>query len=454
MSTFEITPQLLYAYVLGALDPKTEIEFTDYLESSGSDFPWAELGECQNITALLPSFSAFTDVPPIIKERLFKRIANGTGDTVPVKRSGMRIAKPQRREEKEEIPAEPEIIIPEPTKRKTFLQQTYERIQKAEEPVPETPLTEERPEQKRPPSEGNQKRSAIRPGSVTQVLRRNEQPDKPADTPEEYDEPVDSTPEPTPQPPKKKRASKRVDLEVKPEPEELEENGEQFYDESSEGIDGDSNDNSLQEFAPRDTEILRPADPPSKIRRVELMQKRITLEAFQQGSVPSGIFWIVTLVLLSVIIGVYVTLSSQINTVATADSSVKNVNKTITMNQDLLFFLNSSKNIRLGNLRGTADFPNAYGKFFYNPETATGYLQLTNLFSLSSNLGFQLWAGKDNYFIQIGSVQRPQQSVEQFVISNLPDLLKEGFTVLIVTEEKPGVQLFRPSQIICMTGNL
>ncbi len=45
---------LLYAYAIGCLDTEENIELENYL-NSGDEYPWQELGEYQNLVALLPS---------------------------------------------------------------------------------------------------------------------------------------------------------------------------------------------------------------------------------------------------------------------------------------------------------------------------------------------------------------------------------------------------------------
>ncbi|KAB2907158.1 MAG: collagen-like protein [Ignavibacteriales bacterium] len=64
---------LIQAFALGALDKDEFIETVHAIESS-DDFAWQELGEYQNLTALLVSFIDPKDVPPHLIEHILTKI--------------------------------------------------------------------------------------------------------------------------------------------------------------------------------------------------------------------------------------------------------------------------------------------------------------------------------------------------------------------------------------------
>lgn len=63
----------IHAYALGCLDKDEYIELTEYLEGN-SDFNWVELGEFQNLAALLPSFLQMEDPAASVKNKVAQRL--------------------------------------------------------------------------------------------------------------------------------------------------------------------------------------------------------------------------------------------------------------------------------------------------------------------------------------------------------------------------------------------
>jgi hypothetical protein len=64
---------LLYAYALGCLDRDDFEKLIEHLESSES-FPWQELGEYQNLAALLPSFLNVEEPSPGLKDKVARKL--------------------------------------------------------------------------------------------------------------------------------------------------------------------------------------------------------------------------------------------------------------------------------------------------------------------------------------------------------------------------------------------
>lgn len=73
MSDQEKYNAYIHAYSLGCLDKDEFIELTEYLEGS-SDFNWVELGEFQNLAALLPSFLQIENPAPSVKNKVAQRL--------------------------------------------------------------------------------------------------------------------------------------------------------------------------------------------------------------------------------------------------------------------------------------------------------------------------------------------------------------------------------------------
>ena len=63
----------LFAFALGCLDKEDFIELMEFIDAGGS-FPWQELGEYQNLCALLPSFLNVEEAPATTKDKVARRL--------------------------------------------------------------------------------------------------------------------------------------------------------------------------------------------------------------------------------------------------------------------------------------------------------------------------------------------------------------------------------------------
>lgn len=64
---------LMYAYALGCLDEEDKKLMFDYFKAGG-DHPWQDLGELQNLTALLPSFLTIEEPSPTLKDKVARTL--------------------------------------------------------------------------------------------------------------------------------------------------------------------------------------------------------------------------------------------------------------------------------------------------------------------------------------------------------------------------------------------
>ncbi|MBE2280659.1 MAG: hypothetical protein IAE91_09720 [Ignavibacteriaceae bacterium] len=202
----------------------------------------------------------------------------------------------------------------------------------------------------------------------------------------------------------------------------------------------------------------QPPPPPQIIERI------VEVNNAKNTGISQGLFWGVTsaivliLCLLIVVFFLDMTETKQmvnkkVDELNIAINANQNLRNTVSINQDLLFFLSNSGTIGVANLFGTIDHPDAAGKFFYNPVAKDGYLQLGGLFTFDTNKGFQLWMKSDGKITKLGEVVLVTQNLQFFKIKNLPDLNIPMKADLFVTEE-PVTGSLNPSQIVCLTGML
>ena len=64
---------LLFAYSLGCLDKEDLLELNEFFQT-GNEFPWQELGEYQNLAALLPSILNMETPTEEIKDKVARKL--------------------------------------------------------------------------------------------------------------------------------------------------------------------------------------------------------------------------------------------------------------------------------------------------------------------------------------------------------------------------------------------
>ena len=64
---------LLHAYALGCLNKQDFSDLKKYFRS-GQSFEWAELGEYQNLSAMLPAILNIDSPPPQLKDKVARRL--------------------------------------------------------------------------------------------------------------------------------------------------------------------------------------------------------------------------------------------------------------------------------------------------------------------------------------------------------------------------------------------
>jgi anti-sigma-K factor RskA len=79
---------LLFAYAVGCLDKQDLLELNEFFQT-GNEFPWQELGEYQNLTALLPAILNMETPGPEIKDKVARKLYRIKNEKYTKKNSGV-----------------------------------------------------------------------------------------------------------------------------------------------------------------------------------------------------------------------------------------------------------------------------------------------------------------------------------------------------------------------------
>ena len=436
----------LFAFALGCLDKEDFIELMEFIDAGGS-FPWQELGEYQNLCALLPSFLNVEEPPAGTKDKVARRLYRYRDEKRGVEpKSAVPTSSPFARTR---------TLISEPAKKAVNKPQVINTLpdisHEEEEIVPPTDFKSDFSPVRRS-VEGN------RPQQGTQVDKRLKQtiPDRNKYS-SEQEQPEITYPAPPVQ-----------DEHKAPDTSEFIIN--QDFDEipSHDANDSDANESSMHLNIPESPIIQEPEAPKKsedeleKIRKmvVENVQKESTPvesgnEQKHSGSVISArTFFLFITLLIAVIAAMYMLFTSKIDKInkstdgkiaheiqkVTAQKSIHQEVEQLLLNKDLL----------LVPLKGTYKSADAFGRIIYDMGTGTGFLQIGNLPATNAQLGYQLWIDVNGVKSPIGSPSEFGSGglqVDYFRISKIPEYGVKQKISFFVTQENMGSTPEVPSHV-------
>ena len=488
---------LIQAYTLGCLSKEEIQNLVNYLEE-GNEYDWEQLGEYQNLVALL---SSFLDVesPPLQVSQAFER---------EFEKLIIFEENKQKREAVEPEPVEEEEAEEEDDSlsMKSFLSQTYDSVKDGK-------VKED--EQVRARSSESQQRSQTggRPLQTTQLRMRDVQ------EPQTRDEEIQRIGENILEDdPRDYRLSKEIppedlmrDLEDAMRDEE-QEHVPEVYPEAGRIMDEETDDDEDEypgrkyggsQFPPEedeydqqhperieleDSRVIAKADeqeeeepeeepaatvpaPPKEEqspggllaairnsgklsqvesvdgKQIELSQRNTTLEVKVTGTVTYPVFWIVTLFVIAIIIGFYILLSSQISDTKKETVTARQSVETLTSAEyRFLNFLKSGDPIANSNLSGKEAGNEASGIFYINLNNRSGYLQLVNLHFSDSKKQFQAWVLDGQAYKKIGAPFYAADNITYVPINAIQEFNYPGEKEIIITLETIGAQVFAPNR--------
>lgn len=477
---------LIQAFALGALDKDDFIEIVHVLQTN-EDFATQELGEYQNLTALLVSFINPKEVPSHSLDRILAKI-DEIGVTATSRSSDRKtISFTKLTSFVDEPDAPKENDAPESSE----IAGSTNDIDAQEDVDPYSLI---RSQQSRPSN--NRQPGFQRPAPMTQISGRG------GDTPPRPGQP--GAPEISPDSSIPGKSAEEIDEDSGLIP-HIGRQGipseSEYYNEIPEvqhGIIASDLEMEINEPSSEDAPV-HPISP-LRARRKQLIEQEVIEDADSaesedevitagyddnlvavekqkrklnpirgavidvSGSVTATAFWgvigimvicfsIVVYFLYSMFSGTEERLDAKLNELGATQAKTELLRNTVMMNQNLLLFISTVKTAGIVNLYGTEDYSEAYGKLFYAVKEKKGFLQFSNIMSFNSGKGFQLWIQQDGKYMKAGGINLPKQNVEFFELNDLPDLSQTGtFNILMTEENASGAET--PSNNVILTGLL
>lgn len=434
----------LYAFTLGCLEKDEYIELKQHLQSGG-DFNYAELGEYQNLTALLPAILNIETPGHHVKDKVARKLyrlrdkieAKKTAERDVKEKSEDTAKKTSERDVKEKSedtakkktapPAEQKPAPPIPPPR-------------PEEPEPPQPVIEEQEEEKASelfneeiPKTKTEEFEVVKPKRKTAEFFRPKQETqirerfRPVDEPEFYPD------------------------EELPQEEEITEEEEIAEEEFKLGDTHEdfAVDDEPEKYDEPETVTLPPVEPP----KGEYYNKSIQPESGKKNYVYIlGGFLLFFLIVLGIIFA-YINLSSDVKTykqeVQQLNSELRSLSMQVESNREIQSIIESG-DARIVNLSGTNLNPSGSGKVIMNLENNKGFLQISQMPSLPEEKAYQIWVqmGEGSYSL---GVVRPVERVEYYPLQ-VP-IVRKGENVRFFVTEEPVNGSERPGRKVYLEGN-
>ena len=182
-------------------------------------------------------------------------------------------------------------------------------------------------------------------------------------------------------------------------------------------------------------------------KQIELSQRNTTLEVKVTGTVTYPVFWIVTLFIIFIIVGFYILLSSQISDTKKETVTTRQSVETLTSSEyRFLNFLKSGDPIANSNLSGREAGNEATGIFYINLNNRSGYFQLVNLHFSDSKKQFQAWVLDGQTYKKIGAPFYAADNITYVPINAIQEFNYPGEKEIIITLETIGAQVYAPNR--------
>jgi hypothetical protein len=437
---------LMHSYSVGCLDLSDKKIMLDYFKTGG-DFAWQELGEFQNLAALLPSFLEIEEPNPQIKDKVARKLYRLKEQKKPDRTTQQQISKPEVPKFLDKQKAE-EISLPSqiPSFKST---KTDLPIQKVDWDIPEedaakqTAVSKEKIDDYKP----------VRP-----IQRKVLEPERPQQTQ------IDAV---------SSRDQQERSKIPEQEHEDLLSSGP-ILSNKFEILDDLSFDEVSKQDKPRpelftsleikdeskiDTRDFAPITPVSTSSyETNITPPKVSSPTAQQVvEVPAGaskglIFILFFLSIISIGV-VYYLLNSQIKKsevkiTEALTNSTKSFENVMLSNQQLNEILNSPK-FQVAYLDGSNRVPDSFGKLFFDQETKRGILQLSNLPKPGADKIYKIWFNVNGSFIGRDVIYN--SSSQYFLIPNIPEIIESSSGAILITEEAAGESV-QPSKNIFYTG--
>jgi len=431
----------IYAYCLGCLDREDLYSFIDQLNSAG-DINMQELGEFQNLVALLPGILKM-ELPDLqVKDKVARKLYRIKNEVKQVRRQN-RLKTVEIISIADEVPkVEPvntfDQIRPDPIEESPIqVEEIPEPVKDKTEPIEDIPAPVDDPdnvidEAKIVTLKPRRTTEYQRPSHVTQIKGR------------------ESGNLFTPYIPKKED-----DLKVPDEhPEYIEDQiHEEKYPEEEETI----NYEEYQESSEPEPIVENIPPPRYNPPAVEDFSYKGPVPKIQEPGKKNYALMIVSFLTFFVIVILLLVLYMKLTSdVSVLKKDIENQSKKITSlsmqlssNKEIQDMLNSP-NIKIVNLTGTNLNKSGYGKLIIRTERGTGFIQLAQMPALAQDKVYQLWLTISGATVPLGTF-KPTESLGYY--SFRIRLTESNEAAFKVTEEPLEGSKY-PSNRIYLVGNL
>ena len=392
--------ELIYAFALGCLDIDEQSKFIDYI-AIDPNFNWTELGEYQNLAALLPSILTIENPDTNVKAKVAKKLYS---------------FKDEIRAKKKKLTSE--IAKNEPKKQETFdNKETKSGTVEEKENIKANNI-----ENKVVPPELKTE-EIFRPSQSTQIKGRDLKSflEKKKKTAEEETHASKETQE--------SKETKEQDKIVLPD----------------EGI-------KLEEEKPTEKEkiVKEIIDTPKKSTYVPYRERKTYVETKSKNYSP--VIFLLFVLMIAGFLWLYFSTSSKMlklqQDVNKLTYQVSSLTTSFKKNSELQEIL-TTKNVRIVNLSPTKLGGKSYGRLIISFDKNKSFFQMFNMPKIEKNMSFQLWVNVSRSYFSLG-VFTPNKTPEYYPFK-LPQLSgKQTIRFLVSKETKLGAE--RPGKLIYLKG--
>lgn len=404
--------ELIYAFAFGCLDLDEQSEFLDY-QNTDPNFNWIELGEYQNLAALLPSILTVENPDTDVKAKVAKKLYSFK-DEIREKKKKLATETAEGGPKKQETF---EDIAPQETKPPTIEEvkaTIEEEIVKENIKVDNEEFEVVTPERKT--------KEIFRPSQATQISGRNFKSflEKKKKTAEEELHVSKETHKP--------KDTKEKDKIVLPD----------------EGI-------KLEEEKPAEKEkVIK--DKPKKSTYVPYRERKTYPETKTKNYSP--VIFLLFILMIAGFIWLYFSTTSRISKlqkeVNKLTYQVSSLTTSLKKNSELQEIL-TTKNVRVVNLSPTRLGNKSYAKLIISFDKNKGFFQMFNMPKLEKSMSYQLWVNVSRSYFSLG-VFTPSETPEYYPFK-LPQLSgRQTIRFLLSKETKLGAE--RPGKLIYLNGKL
>ncbi|MCL5030417.1 MAG: anti-sigma factor [Bacteroidetes bacterium] len=401
---------LLHAYALGCLDKEDLLNLQEYL-GEGGELSWTDLGEFQNLAALLPSILNMESPSMELKDKVARKLYRIRTE----RRTKQAFDKPKT----EEI--SPDQKTSGPAEKDEKLSNVFRRTKSLLEDENESSAEEPEPLE----------------GFIQSESQHNVENFEEVSTKEKISE------------------LKRPPHETQIQGREVQGFIKKVSEEKEKVV-------SKEETGFTDTEKYDKEEHSSKQQKeISLTEKKhYQLHGIQETKKEKkkvGGFILTILLFLLVAAGivfVYLKVTSEVTVYKSGidklNQQIKDLSAQVSDNKEIQKIL-QSKNVKIINLNGTEINKNGFGKLIISFENSKGFLQLSDMPALTSDNAYQLWVIINGKYASLGVIK----SINDFDYFpfTIPELTNKGATKFLLSEE-PAAGSLKPSTKIYLTGTL